>query len=247
MENTFSDDFKKIFLLAFTIELIRHSKNKDITKLQKIIELEESRKKENAPSVFPIEYIPAPKKLEQSISIPERKILSRTTIAPKSPRLKQFTKQVSRPALIIPEPKLPSHLEYLRPAPAPSVEIDLSKINPLIKDPAVRVIEGNPDEKVVVTGSMGTKPTTIVLNKEDIDRIINKFSEVSKIPVSEGIYRVVVGNLTLSAVISEIVGSRFVIKKIIAPREQPSPQLMPKPMNNNFMPTKSSFGQLLKH
>ena len=246
MENTFSNDFKKIFLLAFTTELIRHSRNKDINKLQKIIELEESKKKENVLSVSPIE-VPAPKKLEQNVSIPERKILSRTAITPKSPRLKQFTRQIIRPALIIPEPKLPSHLEYLRPAPAPSIEIDLSKINPLIKDPAVRVIEGNPDEKVIVTGSMGTKPTTIVLNKEDIDRIINKFSEVSKIPVSEGIYRVVVGNLTLSAVISEIVGSRFVIKKIIAPREQPSPQLMPQPMNNNFMPIKSSFGQLLKH
>jgi len=247
MENTFSNDFKKIFLLVFTKELIKHSRNKDITKLQRIIELEESKKKENIPSVFPIEYVPAPKKLEQNISIPERKILSRTAITPKSTRLKQFTQQIARPALIIPEPKLPSHLEYLRPAPAPSVEIDLSKINPLIKDSAVRVIEGNPDEKVVVTGSMGTKPTSIILNKEDIDRIINKFSEVSKIPVSEGIYRVVVGNLTLSAVISEIVGSRFVIKKIIAPIEQPSPQSMPKPMNNNFMPIKSNFGQLVKH
>jgi hypothetical protein len=248
MENTFSEDFGKIFLLAFTKELIRHSKNKDITKLQRIIELEESRKKENIPSVFPIEYIPAPKKLEQNISIPEKKISTKPKITLKlSPRLKQFTQQITHPALIIPEPKLPSHLEYLRPAPAPSVEIDLSKINPLIKDPAVRVIEGNPDEKVVVTGSMGTKPTTIILNKEDIDRIINKFSEVSKIPVSEGIYRVVVGNLTLSAVISEIVGSRFVIKKIIAPREQPSPQSMPQPMNNNFMPVKNNFAQLLKH
>jgi hypothetical protein len=233
MKETFSDDFKKIFLLAFTKELIRHSKNKDISNLQRIIELEESKRKEKIPSEFQVEHIPVPK-LKESISIPERKISSRLPIAG---RLKQFTKQIPNRSLIIPEPKLPSHLEYLRPAPAPSIEIDLSKINPLIKDPAVRVIEGNPDEKAVVSGSMGTKPTTIILNKEDIDRIINKFSEVSKIPITEGIYRVVVGNLVLSAVISDIVGSRFVIKKIITPREQPSPQQM-----NNFMP-RNNFTQ----
>lgn len=215
MEKTFSDDFKKIFLLAFTKELIKHSKNKDIANLKRIIELEESKIKEKIPSAFQI----------------EKKIPPRTFFIP---RLKQVTRQISRPALIIPEPKLPSHLEYLRPVPAPSIEIDLLKINPLIKDPAVRVIEGNPDDKVVVNGSMGTRPTNIILSKEDIDRIINKFSEVSKIPVNEGIYRVVVGNLVLSSVISEVVGSRFVIKKIIIPREQPAPSL------KGFMPVKNN-------
>jgi hypothetical protein len=66
---------------------------------------------------------------------------------------------------------------------------------------------------VVVTGTMGTKPTDIILSKEDIDRVINKFSEVSKIPATEGIFRVIVGNLILSAIISGVIGSKFVIKK----------------------------------
>jgi hypothetical protein len=240
MKETFSDDFKKIFLLAFTKELIRHSKNKDISNLQRIIELEESKRKEKISSSFHVEQVPLPTKLKESIPIPERKISARSPFP--FQQLKQFTKQISRRSLVIPEPKLPSHLEYLRPVPAPSVEIDLFKINPLIKDPAVRIIEGNPDDKVIVTGSMGTKPTSIVLNKEDIDRIINKFSEASKIPVTEGIYRVVIGNLVLSAVISSIVGSRFVIKKIIVPREQPSPQQM-----NNFMQVKNNPVQRLQY
>ena len=47
------------------------------------------------------------------------------------------------------------------------------------------------------------------------------------------------GNLSLSAVISEIVGSRFVIRKIIAPREQTSP---PQPVNN-IIPIQNSFPQ----
>ena len=57
MEKTFSEDFKKIFLLAFAVELIKHSKNKDIANLQRIIELEESKIKEKIPSAFQVEKI----------------------------------------------------------------------------------------------------------------------------------------------------------------------------------------------
>ena len=176
MNETYSEDFKKIFLLAFTKELIKHSQNKDIANLQKIVELEESKRKEKIPSTFQVEYTPAPKKLAL---VPEKKIPQKIPVT----RIKPLTRHIVRPALIIPEPKLPSHLEYLRPVPTSGVEIDLLKINPLIKDPSVRVIEGNPDEQVVVSGGIGTKPTSIVLSKEDIDAIIDKFSKASKIPV----------------------------------------------------------------
>jgi DNA-binding Lrp family transcriptional regulator len=52
----------------------------------------------------------------------------------------------------------------------------------------------------------------------------NLLSEVSKIPVSSGIYRVVVGNLILSAIVSEVISSRFVIRKMLVPPQQYSPQ-----------------------
>jgi hypothetical protein len=119
-------------------------------------------------------------------------------------------------ALTIPETRLPAHLQYLKPVPK-DIKIDLEKLNPLIKDPAVRVIECNgPDEHVLVKGNMGVKPTNTILGKEEIDRVIKKFSEMSKIPVHEGMYRVVVGKLILSAIISEVVNSRFMIKKMLS-------------------------------
>jgi hypothetical protein len=204
-----SNEFKKIFLLTFTKELIKHSERQDILKLQKIIELKENKKREEhlqIPSIkeipqIPItKKIPLPQKINEPIQFPKSKILPR---------------KIRRTQLIIPEPKLPEHLQYLRPVPAGNAKIDLLKLNPLINDPAVMVIEGNPDEKVRVTGTMGTKPTGIFLTKEDIDNIINKFSGASKIPINEGIYRVAVGNLNLSAIISKNIGSRFIIKKLI--------------------------------
>ncbi|VVB82850.1 Uncharacterised protein [uncultured archaeon] len=217
MVETFSNDFKKIFLLSFTKELIRHSERRDILKLKQIIELKEEQEK--IPSIISSEPI-APEEiieLKKKITLPPKKIFPPT-------RTGLPVRRIIRQPLMIPEAKLPAHLEYLKPIPVPGVEIDLSKINPLIKDPAVRVIEGNQDENVIVSGAMGTKPTSIILNKEDIDRIINKFSEVSKIPVTSGIYRVVVGNLILSAIISEVISSRFVIRKMLVPPKQYSPQ-----------------------
>lgn len=220
----------KNFFLLFTKELIRHSEKQDIIKLQKIIEWEEGKKKENMPSTFEVKQ-----------NIPEarlKELKEETKTGKGKPMIKQIVSRIAQPVsipvsrpiprrpLVIPEPKLPSHLEYLQPIPSANVEIDLPKINPLIKDPAVRTIEGNPGENAIVTGTMGIKPTNIFLSKDDIDAVINKFSEASKIPATEGIYRVVVGNLIFSGIISEVIGSRFVIRKMIS---QPNPSFAPRP------------------
>ena len=85
----------------------------------------------------------------------------------------------------------------------------------MIKDPAIKIIECNgPDEHIFVKGSMGAKPTDIVLNKEDINKIIKKFSEPAKIPLHVGIYRIVLGTLILLAITSEVISSKFIIKKM---------------------------------
>lgn len=223
MKETFSDDFKRFFLMKFTEELIKRSEKRDIIKLQKIIELKEKRKREK---LIPFKGQLFAPKVAKKIGFGE-KIL----VTPVSKPARRIIKvrEIAKPSLFIPEPKLPEHLEYLKPVPTAGIEIDLFKLNPLIKDPAVRIIEVNPDEKVTVTGTMGTKPTDIILSKEDINRVISKFSEISKIPVNEGIYRVVAGNLILSAIISEVIGSKFIIKKMISSPAQQQ-YSMPNPV-----------------
>lgn len=283
VEETFSQNFKRIFLLTFTRELIIHSAKREMTKLQSIIESKEQGRKEkilgepspiftreSTEKIIPVQRIKAPIQRTYEMSnmsdipedipampsvYPERKIVTMelneepsmrqplilpsklpmkqlpTKLAAK-PHIRQITKQGIRYPLFIPEPKLPSHLEYLQPIPTAGVEIDLFKLNPLIQDVAVRIIEVNPDERVIVSGTMGTMPVNIILDKEDIDRVINKFSEASKIPISEGIYKIVVGNLVLSAIMSETISSKFIIKKMLVPKgpseiQQPKPQTLP--------------------
>jgi len=228
MEGQFSEDFKKKFLFIFTKELINNSGKREMIKLQSIVE--EKRKEGPRQIVQPI--------FKKEISQPQRIIPKKIetpeiTVSPTRPMIKrQIVRPTSNQILFIPEPTLPKHLEYLKPtatAQTENVEIDLGKLNPLLKDSAVKIIEGSPDERVRVMGTMGTRVTDIFLSKEDIESIINKFSEVSKIPTVEGIYRVVVGNLNLSAIISEVIGSRFVIKKISSPQQQnPNPQIIPR-------------------
>lgn len=119
--------------------------------------------------------------------------------------------------LNIPEISLPLRLQYLKPTPD-KLQIDLGKLNLLIKDPAVRSIECHgPGENIIVKGTMGTKPTAIILNKEDINFVIDAFSKVAKIPVQKGIFKVAAGNLVLSAITSEIISSKFIINKLIYP------------------------------
>ena len=119
------------------------------------------------------------------------------------------------PILRISETRLPPQFAYLNPYATNEVELDLGKLNPLLADPAVNVIESNnPDQGVIVKGRMGTKPTSIILSKEEIDQIIQIFSKKSKIPAGEGAVKIALGRYILSAIISEEAGSRFIITKL---------------------------------
>jgi len=200
----FSKSFKKLFLLHFTRELILHSASGEVLQLKNLMKGQVKEEKDKL--ILSIKRtIPEKKEELTGEDLDFYKIFKRM-------KPKAYPK---RKILIIPEPKLPPHLQYLKPVPR-DIKIDLEKLNPLIKDPAVRVIECNgPDEHIFVRGSMGAKPTNIILSKEEIIKVIKEFSETSKIPINEGVYRVVAGRLILSAIISEVVGSKFMIKKML--------------------------------
>jgi hypothetical protein len=115
------------------------------------------------------------------------------------------------------EPQLPPSFQYLQPYPT-SKGIELGKLDSLIRDHHVQTIECNgPYEPLIVSGTMGRKLTDIIFSSEEVKEILEKFSRASKIPMHTGIYRVVVGKLLLIAIISEVINSKFIIKKINTP------------------------------
>jgi hypothetical protein len=187
-----SPSFKKLFLLHFTRELIKNSSSSPIYELETVVKNEEKDIKEKIKTTIHKKELP-------EIKIPIIRI-------PKKRKLPRV--------LRIPRIKLPARLRYLKPTPT-KTEIELGKLNPLIKDPQVKRIEVNgPDEQVVVSGSMGTKATSITLTGDEIDQIINTISETAKIPTHEGIFNAVVGRFEFSAILSTVVGSKFIIQKL---------------------------------
>ena len=194
-----SDETKVFFLLEFTRELIRNSVKNELIELETILKEEEKDTHQEIIEKIKKRANPTPTKKE--------------FIEPFPTAIK--TKRLQIPLLRIPEPILPKSLQYLKPAPT-KLKIDLGKLNPLIKDPLVNSMEcRGTDEPVIVRGRMGVKKTNIILDKEEIDQTIKKFSETAKIPIYGGILKIVVGRLVLSAIISEIIGSKFIIKKMV--------------------------------
>ena len=226
MLNQTSKNLKTLFLLQFTKELIENTETYRKLKIREEIrgvikEEEGDKKKEDLePKRREIREI-VREKIKRDIKIVNQ--LEKEGIPMEIVTLSKpfFTRGIGeRPRsgvpriLRIPEPRLPPTVQHIKPIPTRR-EIDLGKLNPLIKDPLVKIMEcSGPNKKIVVSGAMERKNTSITLNKREIDEIINKFSEEAKIPAQEGIFKAAVGRLILSAVISETVGSKFVIRKM---------------------------------
>ncbi len=203
LKNT-SKEFRKSFFLEFTRQLIKATNPSIFFELTEQIKEETLEEKE--------ERAKQDKRIKQLIKDKEK---ARQPLF--SQRKREIPRQRMPRVLTMPKPRLPAHLRYLRPT-STNLQIDLGKLNILIKDRAVQSIECNgPDEKIMVRVP-SLKPSTIILSKIEIDEIVNKFSKISKIPSDSGFFRVVVGNLIFSAVVSEMTGSKFIIKKMNSPR-----------------------------
>lgn len=233
MSNKHSDEerelnfhqFKKFFFMQFTRQLIRNSAPAEISAVQIALEKEQMNRIENTR-----------RKIQEKIKTKERELLGtpvsiekkrteemQSIVHPRigmfdsqeKPHLNPFKQNYKKVRLAIPESKLPIHLQYVKPVPI-NLEFDLGQLNPLLKDPMIRSVECHgAGENIIVQGNMGTKKTGIILSKEEIEDIIDKFSKETKIPAGEGIFKVVAGKLIFMAIISQIVGSKFIIKKML--------------------------------
>jgi len=233
-------DNKQVFLLLFARELIRNSEE-GLLQLKGILERETKTPAREA--LLPAEEIP-----EKEIRIPGggemiKSILSQSprispngefsammpvSITPQRREIGGYA-SVPYPVLRIPEPKLPEEFRYLKPV-ASTKEIELGKLNPLVNDPAIKKIEcDGPNKPVVVSGSMGRKETGIVLTNSEVEEIVERFSKAARIPLDIGLFRVVVGNLIFSAIISDVVPSRFMITRM-SPNVQMSFRPLPPPV-----------------
>jgi len=224
MLNKISKESKALILLEFTRALLKNSTYGNIAELNEIIKEQESEKGIKIGEKRNKEEIKEKIREQEKIIIEEQR--TEITKTEKKEIAKEMGKELElniinppiptiiKPRVLrIPEPRLPLQFQYLKPTANP-IEINLGKLNPFLQDPVVRRIECNgPGERLVVMVPI-PKYTEIILDKSEIDDIIKIFEEKSKIPAIEGIYNVAVGKYLFSAIISNVIGSKFSISKI---------------------------------
>ena len=112
------------------------------------------------------------------------------------------------PALISRQPTLPTQN-------VSQEKINLGKVTQFLLDPTVLSVEcPGPNRNILVnrSGIMQTSGTS--LTKEEIDNLLKEISNKTRIPIVEGLFKTAFQDLVLTAVVSNFVGSRFVIQKI---------------------------------
>ncbi len=219
------------FLKEFTFQLMINSIKDE--ELKRMIEVEKIRRKyipENQPQDFSgiifepefekfarhpiIKLAQQPEKYKKSFfptsaGLPIPIIRPRLPLKPKlQPTLQQKTKQ--QPFQQPTQNKLPTIL--VQPQ---NLESDgLKKLDSFIKDLAIQTIESPGSGKnLLVKVRNKINVTRVTLNESEIRSVINYFSKNAMIPVLDGILNAAVGNLLISAVVSEHAGSRFIITK----------------------------------
>ncbi len=121
---------------------------------------------------------------------------------------KPIRKRFSVPITRYPEQKFSEFRHIETEAP----NIDLGKLNPILLDQAVTLMEcPGPGKFILLKKNGEINLSKITLNQEEIDKIIKTFSERARIPIIGGIFRAETEDLTINAVISGLIGSRFII------------------------------------
>ena len=92
--------------------------------------------------------------------------------------------------------------------------LDLGKLNLLVSDVSVESIEClGPNKGILVKKSGRVQRTNVILTREEIKKVIKDFSEKTKIPLTQGTFKAILGNLILTAVLSDFVGTKFILQK----------------------------------
>ncbi|MFC1666196.1 hypothetical protein ACFLZF_00595 [Nanoarchaeota archaeon] len=123
-------------------------------------------------------------------------------------------KQLSRQRLTVPRQTFSQGVQNTRQLPM-KIKLNLGKLNSLLEDSLTYAVEcdGPNIPLEIITGDGNKKAIQMILTREEIDNILNVFSQASKIPLTEGVYKAMTNNLVILAIVSEIVGIKFVIRK----------------------------------
>ena len=155
--------------------------------------------------------IPAPKISPQEMSLRrEIETAKQQVIKSITPTLRPQMMMRQMPPAVKPQTFAPA-VPAIQKEEIPS--FDLGKLNIFMKNPEITSIECNGPDNVIII-KKGTLPinTITVLSNDEINDIIHKFSVATKTEITP-IYKASYENLVMTAFISPLIGTRFVLIK----------------------------------
>jgi hypothetical protein len=166
------------------------------------------------------------KELEKEVAMQES-ILQQPIIPPS--RIRRIPPRQAHPVAqqIPPEPPRPQPpIQQPPQPPAPPQMLppqtggptaptqDYGRINALLNDPSVSSIESSgPGKPIVIIRAGQRQFTKISLNPAETKKLLETVADSAHVPLMEGVFRAAVDNFVINAVVSEMIGSKFVIKK----------------------------------
>ncbi|MFA5259085.1 MAG: hypothetical protein WC979_07800 [Candidatus Pacearchaeota archaeon] len=202
-----------IFLNRFVKEILINLSEKE--RIEEKIELGRLKQKltpEDSKDIF--------RQMIKSVSTEDKRkpIVYRKTVPLKPAVMSKPIQPIQRqmaPRQTTPEPVARPLPQNLLSKNSGSGESGMKKIDPLLKDISILAIEcPGPEKNILLKRNNETNRAKLTLNQNEINMIIENFSKQARIPIVGGILKAAVGNMVISAVISDFVGSRFIINKI---------------------------------
>ncbi len=97
----------------------------------------------------------------------------------------------------------------------------LNSVTQFLNNPSIIGVESpGPGKPLLINRSGRIEPTNLMMTKESVDEIMQEISKQTRIPLISGVFKAVMGNYIITAIISDFVGTRFAIQKrmpIMAP------------------------------
>jgi len=199
-----------LFIKEFTKRIIKSIKDKDFSNEERLFIdsslvpniSEEVMMKSSPQKTISIEKV-VPKRINEIkrvIQLP-KKVKPKTINLPRAPPrnlFKPIQAQVPLPPLINSKSRIQGY----------------GKIELLLNDPSVFMIESQGPGKPIMIVRMGQRQSTkIILSRGEIEEVLEEVSKRSHIPLLEGVFRAAVDNFSINAIVSDAVGSKFIIKK----------------------------------
>jgi nitrogenase molybdenum-iron protein alpha/beta subunit len=120
------------------------------------------------------------------------------------------------PGMLPPLPKLPEEVlqQPVQIQLVQNAQQDYGKLTSLINDQNVAYIECFGKNSPLNVIRFGQKQrTNIVMNDEEIKSFLKYISDKVKIPLIDGVFNVVIDGMLVNAIVSDTIGTKFMIKK----------------------------------